>query len=190
VDGNHLVSKEVILHKVPFGRGTSYFSVNTHEAEDAISSLAEIKSVELRRDFPNKVYITVHEKEIIGLIRTSFQLYPVFEDGVVQKKNYFNLETTNKPILEGELPDKTIQLAAHHLSQLSPQLVQEIERIKPVEDKLDQIEVITKRDHRVFVRVSELHEKLKVYPAFYKHPPGKLYLLESIWFKPEKSSSK
>lgn len=190
VTGNQLISTQNILERLPFSKSISFFSIDKRRTEKSISSLPEVKKVDVTRAFPNKVYITVTEKKVIGLIRSKYQLYPVFEDGLVIKKNYFNLETHDKPILEGwTFPNKTIQLASLNLSKLPGYIAREIDRIRPVEGEPDEVQILTKKHHQIFVRAAEIHKKMKVYSSFYDHPPGKLYLLESVWFKPEKYSS-
>lgn len=190
VKGNRLIEKETVLSQLPVSEGISFFSINVSQLQKSLLSLPEVKEVEVARIFPNKIYITILEKRIIGLVRSNNYLYPVFEDGVVMKKNYFNLEMHDKPIIEGwKLPNRTVQLACSSLSYLPKKIFSQIVRIKPVANEPDQVEIVTKRNHHVFIRSVDLSEKLKFYLSFLDRPPGKLYLLESVWFKPEKYSS-
>lgn len=190
IKGNHLVSTESIVDHIPISKGISFFSVNTSQVRKSIVSFPEIKDVEVTRGFPNTIYITITEKKIIGLIRSNYHLYPVFEDGQVIKKNYFDLDLYDKPILEGwKFPNTTIQLACTNLSHLPRRILSQILRIKPVLNEPEQVEILTRKHHQIFVRSTELSKKLRIYLSFLDHPPGKLYLLESVWFKPEKYSS-
>lgn len=190
IKGGRLVTAESVMKRLPTLKGSSFFLVSTAQIKKSLQFFPEVKEVEVTRYFPNKVCIVLKEKKIIGLLRSASQLYPVLEDGRVMKSAYFNLEMHDKPILEGwEFPNTTVQLACAHLSNLSKEVLSQLLRIKPVPKEPDQVEIVTRRHHRIFVRSADLSRKLTMYPSFLGHPPGTLYLLESIWFRPEKYSS-
>lgn len=187
ITGHHLVSEREILTKTRFAKGISYFRISSASAEQALETLPEIKKAEVKKVFPNKVYIHVQEKPLIAFLRAKDQqLYPILADGSTLVHRPITVKTPGKPTFEGwMLPNSTFELAVKQISALPAAIQREMEIVKPVSEHPDQVEIWSTRHHLIYVRASDLTKKMSYYPSFQRHPRGTLYLLESIWFSPE-----
>ncbi|SEN08660.1 cell division protein FtsQ/DivIB [Lihuaxuella thermophila] len=187
ISGNQLLSEREILRNTRLMKGVSYFHVNAEALEHALETLPEIKEAHVRKVFPNKVYIQVKEEASIAFFRTSAgTVYPVLADGSVLTHRPVSLWREDRPVFEGwTASSPAFKLAAQKLAMLSTGIRREIRVLKPVADHEDQVQMLTRRHHLVFVRAADLHKKMSYYPSFKDHPRGTLYLLQSIWFSPE-----
>ncbi|SFJ04484.1 cell division protein FtsQ/DivIB [Thermoflavimicrobium dichotomicum] len=187
IGGNKLISDQEILKRIRFVKGISYFHFSPSEARRALETLPELKEVEIKKSFPNQVYIQVQEHPIIALWLTREQkLIPLLANGFALKK----VSVTNigaKPIVQGwDSLNPVAVLALKQFALLPKELQEEITSIQPAPYASDQVLLISKKRHYIFVRAHELLKKVKLYSSFKNHPSGKIYLLESIWFAPEK----
>jgi cell division protein FtsQ len=191
VTGNQLVSEREILTKARLKRGASYFYVNAQAIEHALETVPEIKEAQVAKVFPNKVYIQVEEETTVAFFKTrEGKLYPILSDGSVLTHRPVSLWRADMPVFEGwTTSSPAFKLTAQKLAMLPTGIRRELRVVKPVDDHLDQVEILSRRQHQIFVRVADLNKKMSYYPSFKNHPRGTLYLLESIWFSPETSGN-
>ncbi|MBH8598065.1 cell division protein FtsQ/DivIB [Thermoactinomyces sp. CICC 10523] len=184
--GNHLVSSGEILHKAKISKGISYFGVNREHIEKSLETMPEIKNATVTTTFPNQIYIQVQEKTPVAMFRSSDQeLFPILSDGTILLNRTASVEAS-VPVFEGWKPsNSTLRQAVLQLAKLPGSIRRECETVRPVSGQADQVEIDSKRKHRIFVRVRNLSEMMLYYPSFYKHPSGTLFLLESVWFIPD-----
>jgi cell division septal protein FtsQ len=186
IQGNQFLSDREVMKRIGAIQGMSFFHFNAEKAKSILEKLPVIKQVRVNQLFPSKLYIQVQEYPVVALWRTKDgKLQPLLENGVKvpMKKNFHS----SKPILDGwDSLNATAILTIKQLSTLPRELQQEIVWIQPAPHLPDQIILRSTRQHDIFVRVHELHQKLKLYSAFRNHPSGTIYLLESIWFTPKK----
>ncbi|MGA9175045.1 MAG: FtsQ-type POTRA domain-containing protein [Thermoactinomyces sp.] len=187
--GNHLVSPEEIIGKTKISKGISYFGVSSNHIEKSLESMPEIKNATVTTEFPDKIYIQVEEKTPVAMFRSNDQqLLPILSDGTI----LIHRPSSDKqmgPVFEGwKRSDLTLRQAVVQLAKLPVSIRKECDAIRPVPGQTDQVEIFSKRHHRIFVRVSNLSEMMLYYPSFYKHPQGTLFLLESIWFIPDQKA--
>ncbi len=60
---------------------TSYFRVTAHKAEENLTKRKEIKAVNVKKRFPNKIDVHIEEYLTIGYINKDGKLQPLLENG-------------------------------------------------------------------------------------------------------------
>jgi cell division protein FtsQ len=186
IQGNHLLTKQDILTKTGLKKGASYFFVSRSQVEQRLQSLPEIAEVEVTKSFPHQIYIQVKEKPLIALLKTKEErLVPLLADGTILPQRIFPSFEQAMPVFAGwTYPSPTLTETAKQWARLPESIRSEIELIKPVSRREDQVELQSKRGHLIRVRAAHLQQRMRYYPFFIHHPPGNLYLLESVWFTP------
>ncbi|MBA4494243.1 cell division protein FtsQ/DivIB [Paenactinomyces guangxiensis] len=191
ITGNQLLSEREILDRTHIAKGVSYFTVSGRAAEQSLRTLPEVKQVKVTKVFPNKVYIHVQEKPSTAILSIKGQqLLPILADGSILAHRPVSSVPTSIPVFRGwTASNPLLKIAVRQLAYLPAGIRREIETVKPVPDQADQVEIWSRRNHKIFVRASDLNEKMSYYPSLMNHPRGTLYLLESIWFAPDKAIS-
>jgi cell division protein FtsQ len=186
VTGNYLLSKQEILKQAKVNGGESFFRINSEEIKQRISQLPEVKSVEVSKFFPNQLKIVIAEQQMIAYVRTSDQrLLPVLENGILITDRSLHSQLESKTVFENwDVNSEAFRQVDRGFNQLSPELRKEVLVVRPVPEKPDQVCFLTSK-HKIFVRINEIHTKMKIYPHFQQHPNGTIYLLESNWFSPD-----
>jgi cell division protein FtsQ len=187
VIGNRLVPTGEILAKTKVAKGISYFGVNASHAEAVLEAMPEIETAKVEKMFPNRIYIQIQEKPPVAILMISEQKFlPILSNGTILE-NRPVVSQQFQPTFEGwARSSSTMKLAAVQLDKLPKNILSEIKVIRPVPGKQDQIEIWSGRNHRIFIRAKDLSKKMLYYPSFIHHPRGTLFLLESIWFIPDK----
>lgn len=188
VTGNHLLSREEVLHTAEIAEGDSYFGFSSGGVQDALASLPEVKQVEVEKVFPNQVYIRIQEHTVTAVYRTpQYQFLPVLEDGSVLTQRPLSSGSTSYPVFTGwAIKNPTFIEASKQMALVPVKIRSQLVIVQPIAQEKDQVEILTQEHHVIFVRASELGTKLKLYAQFLKKPPGTLNLLNSIWFVPNK----
>lgn len=188
VTGHSLLTKEEILTKAQLAKGRSYFSISQSQVEASLTTLPEVEKVIVKKTFPDEIYIEVKEKPIIALFQTSSheQFLPILSDGTVLTKR--NIPSSNDFLvfIGWDPKDQRFKQVVEQVAALPSSISSELRRVHPVKKHPDQVEIHSEHGHQIFVRISDLHQKIAYYPSFLNHPKGTLYLLESIWFSQNK----
>lgn len=187
IDGNRLVTDDRILKTLQLNREVSFFHVKVDHAEKTLEKFPEIKHVDIKKVFPNRLHITVQEYPIIAYTQWEDGQYaPVLWTGTIFSEHRTSDIIDGWPIIDRKAQtNRTVLLSLQNLLQVPDQIRREIKFVYPVPNHPDQVKLSTSHHHQIYVRAQELHQKLIYYPTFKKHPPGTLYLLQSIWFRPE-----
>ena len=186
VSGNQLVPTEMILKKARLKEGVSFFGVQSEEVASHIQTIPEVSQAEVRKSFPDKVTILIKEKPIVGWFETKDQKhFPILMDGTILPHRQLSFKSDQILFKEWDRSHPLLQPTVQEIGKIPPSIQRSIREIRPVPKHQDQVEIRTEYDHRIFVRVEDLSQKMNYYPSFFKHPRGTLYLLESIWFIPD-----
>lgn len=191
VHGNNLLSDEEIIQTAQLHKGISYFHSNLVKAKHRLKKRVEIQDVKIEKLFPNKIYIRVKEFPVVAYVQWyDGQFAPVLLNGVILPQRRTSEVIQSWPVIEKkDHADPTLRLALRNFLRVPERIRQEIEFIHLVKDHPDQVVLLSKNHHQIFLRANELHEKITYYPFFQNHPKGKLYLLQSIWFSPERKAN-
>lgn len=93
-EGNSSIKTEDIITTAQLSVGKNIFLENIGSAKRRIEDINSIKSVEIRRVFPNKICITIEERTPAGYISTSSGVALVSDDGIILSK--YDGETSEK----------------------------------------------------------------------------------------------
>lgn len=108
--GRQDISHTQLLDKVDVKRGTPLLAVDTNAIQERIQELPPVAEVSVRRLWPNRLLIKVHERVPIALWQKKQILFPIDKDGVTltyQRAENF----TNLPVVVGdEAPKLTSDL--------------------------------------------------------------------------------
>jgi cell division protein FtsQ len=189
ISGQHLVTTEEILAKTRMKKGVSYFSIDESRAEQTLTQLPEVKRVSVDKTFPNQVYIRVEEWPPVAIFQTEDQkLLPILSNGTILTARPYTSDRPKQPIFRGWVrKNPTFTSAVKQVARLPESIRATFISISPVANDAEQVEIKSDQQHQIFVRANEITAKCQFYPSFYQHPPGMLYLLESIWFAPRRS---
>lgn len=188
VQGQKLLSEQEILTHLDLKIGSSYFFIQEEELEKKLTQLPEVKHAQVTKRFPQSLIIHIQEKETIALFQDQNQRwFPLLSDGtVLLKRQVKNQAKADVPIFLGwSLSNPSIKHVSQQLNKLPQDIRRHLISIHPVPSQNDQIQVYTRFQHRIIVRISDFPEKMRYYPSFYQHPLGTIYLLKSIWYQPK-----
>lgn len=188
VTGNRLVPTEEILAKAQLRKGVSFFGVQTEEMVERLSALPEIEQVKADKSFPDKVSISIKEKELVAWFETKEQKrFPILSDGTILSHRFLSSPQSQIVFTDWTRSDPILKSAVQEIAKLPESIKRTVRKVTPVSDHKDQVGIWTDRHHHIFVRVEDLSQKMSYYPSFFNHPRGTLFLLESIWFIPDTS---
>lgn len=187
IEGNRLLTEKEILQIIRLQKGSPHFHFNLSQAKHQLEKCPEIQHVEIKRSFPSKIYIRVKEFPVVAVMqRKDGQFAPVLSNGAILPHRRTTDMVDSGPVIEQkDYANSTLQLALRNFVHVPKKIRKEIEWIHLVKNRPDQVMLLSKNRHQIYVRANELHQKLLYYPFFQKHPEGKLYLLQGIWFSPE-----
>ncbi|MGA8943191.1 MAG: FtsQ-type POTRA domain-containing protein [Thermoactinomyces sp.] len=186
VTGNRLVPAGEILARAQLKKGVSFFGVQTGDVVERLSALPEIEQVKVDKSFPDKVLISIREKELAAWLETRGQKrVPILSDGTILSHRLSAFPQNRIVFTDWNHSDPNLKPAVQEIVKLPETVKRSVRKVKPVPDHKDQVEIWTDRQHRIFVRVEDLSQKMSYYPSFFNHPRGTLFLLESIWFIPD-----
>ncbi|GGE22495.1 hypothetical protein GCM10011571_25720 [Marinithermofilum abyssi] len=191
VTGNRMVPDKEVLKTARLSQGTSFFQWNGNQAAEWLQSKPEISKVTVDKVFPGTVRFHIQEEMRVALWDQQGRLYPVLGDGTVMRNRPWN-GLVDRPVMSGWNSGHMDRTLAQELAKLPSEVMADISEIRPGYDRTyrDLVKVYTRHNHLVRLRAGELSEKMKLYPAFRKHPPGTVNFLESTWFVPAKENTK
>jgi len=189
IEGNHLVTKREILDKIRLNKGASFFRWDAGRAEQILEDMPEIDDAQVDKSFPGKVRIRIRESRQVALWRQGDKLVPVLANGRILTKRPWEDGSPSVPVLSdwGANAEERSALA-RELGLLPRKRLKEIVEIRPGMDPVyrDVVRVHTRWGHEVRLRIKEFHKKMELYSEFRHHPPGTIYLIDSIRFVPER----
>jgi len=190
IHGNHLVSKKQILKVSNLHQSGSFFYASSSRIKNKLEQIPGIQHANVEKAFPNRIKISIKEFPVIAYIqRDDGWFVPVLWNGEMLRDHPQGDLIQTMPIIEQkDRTNKTVQLALRNLLSVKKQIRTDIEFVHAVPEHQDQVRLISRYDHQIYIRAKDLHAKLIYYPQFRNHPPGVLYLLQSIWFSPKKGN--
>lgn len=188
--GNKLVSDQQVRTTSGLRPGVSFLHTDPRSTQKKLVQLPEIKQAEIVKTFPNTVQINIHEFPVLAYIQSNDgRFVPVLSTGQILPKHRTTRLIDQWPVINlQDHKNPTIQLALQNLARVPFQIRKQVEFVQQVPGHADQVKLLTKLHHQVYVRAKDLHKKLVYYPQFESHPQGTLYLLDSIWFRPGRNT--
>lgn len=187
IEGTQLIPQEEILSKLGTEIGGSYFAFRPQDAQKSIARIPEVRKVEVHRSFPSKIYVKLQEQRMVAFVRTKdMEVLPLLENGKIMTQRNTVSMLQHAPVFEKwDLNSASFRQAVQMFSRCSFADFKEITYIHPVKGYPDQVLLTSRVGHKIYIRVEDLPEKIKLYASFHNQPSGTLYLLESVWFTPD-----
>ena len=104
-DGNEHVPEIILLKASGLKYKSNIFFQSITDVKKRLESISWIRSVEVQRKFPDKIYIRVSERTPIAILQSKNRLYLVDSEGVVIKHDGIG-DFSNLPIIAGAGAEK------------------------------------------------------------------------------------
>ena len=108
---------------------TNIWKVENNEIEKRIEQLSEIRTVAVKKQFPNTVVINIDELKRIAYISVENDYVPVLENGKILEKNQSTNIPLNAPILFSFTEDKALKEMIKAIEQLPEEVLNAISEI-------------------------------------------------------------
>lgn len=101
VKGNKLLATQDVIKLTGINPGTNIFKANLSNAEQRIKINPLVKKVSINREFPNKVVISINERQPVGLVPEKNRFIEVDSEGVYLAAAEY-LSNNDLPIITGD----------------------------------------------------------------------------------------
>lgn len=167
VENNSFVSDEEVIDSSGLSSGSNIWSIDLGDIEEDIKNNRVIEEVEVERNLPNTVTITIQEKEIIGFIEEGTTYYPVLENGEFLDTVEYETFTGEAPLLVGFTDEEYLSNIAGELKQLPEDIMNLISEIYwvPEEDSKNNIVLYMNDGYVVQGTIRDFVEGMTVYPS-------------------------
>lgn len=169
VNNTVLNNKDTILKKAQISNRDRIYSLDTSEISSNIEYLDGVKSVNIKRHFPNKVSILVDEYHVIGIIPDGSEFHPVLENG--QIIHQMNFKRPSDAPLINNFGKKELNQLVKVLNHTKPAIVNQISEINfvPNEQSSARIQMFMKDGIEVIGDLRTISDKLDYYPSMAKN---------------------
>lgn len=170
INGNHYMTDEQVMEQSGITYETSYFHAMTDKAEENLKKQSEVKNVDVKKQFPNKVVIDIEEYVTIGYINQNGKLRPLLENGK-------SLDT----LPDGELPvaapifvpfeEKRMKELISELEKLTPSILRSISEIHytPTKSNPDHLTLYMNEGYEVSTTIHDFAKRMEAYPLIVKN---------------------
>lgn len=164
-----LNERKTILKKANITNKDRIYSLDTNDIASRIEYLDGVKSVEIKRVFPNRVSIDVDEYRVVGVIPDGSEFHPVLENGqIIHQMNFKKPE--DAPIINNFGKKELNQLikVLNHTKQPIVNHISEINFV-PNEQASSRIQLFMKDGIEVIGDLRTIADKLDYYPSMAKN---------------------
>lgn len=180
VFGNHYMTDEQVMKDSGVTYDISYFRVTAHKAEENLTKRKEIKAVNVKKRFPNKIDIHIEEYLTIGYINKEGKLQPLLENGKTLDVLPNGKLPVAAPIFEPFKEEKMKELIAE-LEKLTPAILKSISEIRysPTNANEDHLTLYMNEGYEVSTTIQNFAKRMEAYPLILKTiEPGKKVLID------------
>lgn len=166
VNGNVLVDEADIIAKSGLSTSVNIWTINQSYTEEEILKQPMIKSVEVKRNLPQSVEVTVEEYKIVGFIVEEEIPFPVLSNGNVIKMDT-SLSLGDAPLLSEFTDEQYLQRMANELIELPEDVLHLISEIiwEPTEKNKYKIVLYMNDGYTVNATIRNFASKMEVYPS-------------------------
>lgn len=163
IEGQHLVAEEQIRAAAGVVPGDHFFSASSSRIAAQIKSLRMIEAVEVKKHFPGRIEIVVHEfPKVAYQFGEGGQVEALLADGSVIPVTVEGARL-DKPILSGWSKDDPLKLQlCVAMSKLPESLFADVSEIKPEPSASypDKIKIYTRSQFEIITTIGYLPEKM------------------------------
>lgn len=170
VYGNHYMTDEQVMKLSGITYETGYFRVMTNKAEENLTKRKEIKSVNVKKQFPNKVSIHIEEYVTIGYMNKEGKLHPLLENG----KSLDVLPNGKLPVaapIFAPFEEKKMKELIAELEILTPTILRAISEIHytPTNSNPDHLTLYMNEGYEVSTTIQDFAKQMEPYPLMIKN---------------------
>lgn len=168
--GNHYMTDEQVMEQSGITYETGYFRVMTDKAEENLKKRSEIKNVDVKKQFPNKVVIDIEEYVTIGYINKNGKLRPLLENG----KSLDMLPNGELPVAAPifvPFEEKKMKELISELEKLTPEILRSISEIHytPTKSNPDHLTLYMNEGYEVSTTIQDFAKRMEAYPLIVKN---------------------
>lgn len=165
--GNNVYSDKDIVSSAKISSDTNIWKVENNEIEKRIEQLSEIRTVAVKKQFPNTVVINVDELKRIAYISVENDYVPVLENGKILEKNQSTNIPLNAPILFSFTEDKALKQMIKAIEQLPEEVLNAISEIHydPTQSDEFHISLYMNDGNEVSATITTFAEKMVHYSS-------------------------
>nr|WP_263313582.1 FtsQ-type POTRA domain-containing protein [Mammaliicoccus sp. Marseille-Q6498] len=165
IKGEKIVSKTDINKALNINSDSRLYNLPMSDMKSKIEKIEGIKSVEIKRHFPNDLTVSVNEYETVGLIKKKKGYQPLLENGSTIK----NLSTelpVDVPILN-DFSSKKLNKILPELKKVKPKVRSMMSEInyKPGENNQNRIQLFMTDNVEVVGDIQTFAKKINYYPS-------------------------
>lgn len=165
IKGEEIVSKNDIEKALDIKKDSRIYNIPVSDMKSKIEEIDGLKSVEIKRHFPNDLTVNVNEYETIGLVKEKKRYVPLLENG----KTIKNLSTDlpiDVPILN-DFSSKKLNKLIPELKKVKPKVKSMISEInyKPGENNQNRIQLFMTDNVEVVGDIQTFANKINYYPS-------------------------
>lgn len=165
IKGEEIVSKNDIEKALDIKKDSRIYNIPISDMKSKIEKIEGVKSVEIKRHFPNDLTVNVNEYETIGLVKEKKRYVPLLENG----KTIKNLSTDlpiDVPILN-DFSSKKLNKMIPELKKVKPKVKSMISEInyKPGENNQNRIQLFMTDNVEVVGDIQTFANKINYYPS-------------------------
>ncbi|PEY41384.1 cell division protein FtsQ [Bacillus cereus] len=168
--GNHYMTDAQVMKESGITYETSYFRVTAHKAEKNLTKRNEIKKVNVKKRFPNKIDIHIEEYVTIGYINKGGKLQPLLENGKTLDVLPNGKLPVAAPIFEPFKEAKMKELI-EELEKLTPTILRSISEIHyaPKNSNEDHLTLYMNEGYEVSTTIQDFAKRMEAYPLIIKN---------------------
>ena len=146
IKGDNTVTQSEVLDMTNLNKTVKYFDVNSNDIEQKLKSMDEIKTVQVTKQFPNKISIKIKENSIVGYVLKDELILDINKSKKSSEKNainkkYIPILSNGKPLMdEDNHAELNGPLISKFKQQRLTQLAGQLSRIEPaVLDRISEV---------------------------------------------------
>lgn len=158
-------TKTMIKAKSGITSDMRIYSLDTKQVESSIEYLDGVKSVSVRRHFPNTVSIKVEEYDVLGVVKDDENYHPVLENGqILHKVNY--KDPSEVPLINN-FSSKALNQLVKVLQASDEEIINQISEINfiPKAEASNRVQFYMKNGLEVIGDMRTIDNKLNYFPA-------------------------
>lgn len=165
IKGEEIVSKNDIEKALDIKKDSRIYNIPVSDMKSKIEEIEGVKSVEIKRHFPNDLTVNVNEYETIGLVKEKKHYVPLLENGKTIKKLSTDLPI-DVPILN-DFSSKKLNKMIPELKKVKPKVKSMISEInyKPGENNQNRIQLFMTDNVEVVGDIQTFANKINYYPS-------------------------
>lgn len=170
VYGNYYMTDEQVMKQSGITYETGYFRVMTNKAEKNLTKRKEIKNVNVKKQFPNRVSIHIEEYVTIGYINKDGKLRPLLENG----KSLDVLPNGKLPVaapIFAPFEEKKMKKLIAELEILTPTILRSISEIHytPTDSNPEHLTLYMNEGYEVSTTIEDFAKRMEPYPLMIKN---------------------